>query len=102
MKPADAAPMCMDPRVYMCTRFRVNYSIIAVDILLFVAVVDRRPAAESGSASDPFRAANSCDVARAFPRRDFPARYVAVPTVIFAVLEYTVLYPPRSICTANL
>lgn len=35
-------------------RFQVNYSIIAVDILLFVAVVDRRPAAESGSLSTLF------------------------------------------------
>jgi len=48
-----------------CARFQVNYSIIAVDILLFVAVVDRRPAVESGS--PPFRP---------FSRREF-LRYLA-------------------------
>lgn len=52
------------PRVYVRTRFQVNYSIIAVDILLFVAVVDRRPAAESGIASDPFRAARILAMSR--------------------------------------
>lgn len=67
-------------RAYVCKRFQVNYSIIAVDILLFVAVVDRWPAAESGSLSIPFRAANSCDVARAFPPITVA---VAVATVIF-------------------
>lgn len=41
-------------RVAVCIRYQVNYSIIAVDILLFVAVVDRRPAVESGSLSTLF------------------------------------------------
>lgn len=85
MKPADVVDVRgtrVYARAYVRTRFQVNYSIIAVDILLFVAVVDRRPAAESGSALDPFRAANSRDVARAFTRR-LPIP-VAVATVIFA------------------
>lgn len=51
-------------------RFQVNYSIIAVDILLFVAVVDRRPAAESGSLSTLFAPRIlAISRARAFPRR---------------------------------
>lgn len=55
MKPPGTADVYTSAYAYICVRvcirFQVNYSIIAVDILLFVAVVDRRPAAESGSLS---------------------------------------------------
>lgn len=67
--------MCVDPRVYVCTRFQVNYSIIAVDILLFVAVVDRRPAAESGSLPPLFAPrilAMSRELLLRFPPRSRP------------------------------
>lgn len=70
--------MCVYARIYVCTRFQVNYSIIAVDILLFVAVVGRRPAAESGSRREFLR----CRASFSSPRLPISVA-VAVATVIF-------------------
>lgn len=85
MKPANAVDV-RGPRArsYVCTRFQVNYSIIAVDILLFVAVVDRRPAAESGSLPTLF-APRILAISRELFLAGFPIpAAVAVATVIFA------------------
>lgn len=68
----------------MRVRFQVNYSIIAVDILLFVAVVDRRPAAESRSLSTLF-APRILAISRAlFLAGSIPDETIAVATVISA------------------
>lgn len=77
------SPTCVRVRTCACT-FQVNYSIIAVDILLFVAVVDRRPAAESGSLSTLFAPrilAISCAL---FLAGSIPVETIAVATVISA------------------
>lgn len=65
--------ICICARVCVCVRFQVNYSIIAVDILLFVVRRSCRPA-------DPAPGSLSDFLARKFLR--YHARLLALPVVV--------------------